>query len=83
MSRTGYVITYAGCPVLWCSTLQTEIALSKPEAECIALSKEMREVTPFMALMNKVHFILDIHLPNTVFCKLFKDNQSCIAVAYS
>ena len=23
MSRTGYVITYMGCPVLWCSNLQT------------------------------------------------------------
>ena len=23
MSYTGYVITYAGCPVLWCSKLQT------------------------------------------------------------
>ena len=24
----GYVITYAGCPVLWCSKLQAEINLS-------------------------------------------------------
>ena len=23
MSRTGYVITYMECPVLWCSKLQT------------------------------------------------------------
>ena len=23
MSRTGCVITYAGCPILWCSKLQT------------------------------------------------------------
>ncbi len=27
MSRTGYVILYAGCPIVWCSKLQTEIAL--------------------------------------------------------
>ena len=27
-SRTGYVITLAGCPILWVSKLQTEIALS-------------------------------------------------------
>jgi hypothetical protein len=32
-SRTGYVITHAGCPVVWHSKLQTEIALSSTEAE--------------------------------------------------
>ena len=37
MLRTGYVITYAGCKLLWCSKLQTEIALSAAEAEYIAL----------------------------------------------
>ena len=26
MSRTGYIITYVGCTVLWCSKLKTEIA---------------------------------------------------------
>ena len=34
-----------------------------------------------MVLMNEVCFIFDIHLPNPeVFCKVFKDNQSCIAI---
>ena len=28
MSCTRYIITYAGFPVLWCSKLKTEIALS-------------------------------------------------------
>ena len=32
-SRTGYVIMYANCPVLWASKLQMEIALSTVEAE--------------------------------------------------
>ena len=32
-SRTGFVITYAGCPITWASKLQTEIALSTTEAE--------------------------------------------------
>ena len=27
-SRTGYIIKYVGCSVLWCSKLQTEVALS-------------------------------------------------------
>ena len=33
MSCTGYIIMYAGCPVVWYSKLQTEIALSTMEAE--------------------------------------------------
>ena len=46
MSRMGYVITYAGCPVLWCSNLQTEIALSTTEEEYIALVQGIHEVIP-------------------------------------
>ena len=28
MLRTGYLIPYAGCPLIWCSKLQTKIFLS-------------------------------------------------------
>jgi hypothetical protein len=31
-SKTGYVIMYAGCPIIWVSKLQTEVALSTTEA---------------------------------------------------
>ena len=37
MSRVRYLITYAGCLVLWCSKLQIEISLSTTEAGYIAL----------------------------------------------
>ena len=37
LSRTVYVIMYAGCPLKWFSNLQTEIVLSKTESEYIAL----------------------------------------------
>ena len=44
----------------------------------------MHEVIPFMALMTEVSFIFDINVPNSeVFCRVFKDNQSCISVAES
>jgi hypothetical protein len=33
LSRTGFVICYANCPLIWCSKLQTEIALSTAKAE--------------------------------------------------
>jgi hypothetical protein len=43
-SRTGYVITYSNCPVIWASKLQTQVALSTTESEYIALSTALREV---------------------------------------
>jgi hypothetical protein len=38
LSRTGFVICYAYCPIIWCSKLQTKIARSTAEAEYIAMS---------------------------------------------
>jgi hypothetical protein len=52
LSRTGYVIRYAGCPIGWCSKLQSEIALSTAEAEYIALSQALREVIPLITLLD-------------------------------
>lgn len=50
LSRTGYIIMIAGCPLVWRSKLQTEIALSTTEAEYIALSQAMREVIPLVTV---------------------------------
>ena len=38
LSRTGFVVFYAGCSIFWASRFQTEIALSTAESEYIALS---------------------------------------------
>ena len=54
LSRTGFVIMYAGCPIHWMSKLQTEIALSTTEAEYIALSQALRDVIPMMALLAEI-----------------------------
>jgi hypothetical protein len=45
LSRTGYVVTFCGCPISWSSKLQTEIALLTTESEYIALSSATRELT--------------------------------------
>ena len=55
---------YAGCPVLWYSKLQTQIALSTAEAEYIALIQAIHDVIPFMEIMKEVTFIFDIRIPN-------------------
>jgi len=82
MSRTGFVIKYANCPIYWSSKLQTEIALSTAEAEYIALSSALREVIPLMTLMKEINEVIPLHidLPN-FYCKVWEDNQSCIAMA--
>lgn len=47
-SPTGYVILLAGCPVLWKSKLQTEIALSAMEAKYVALSQSCSGLFPLL-----------------------------------
>eukprot|EP00957_Ditylum_brightwellii_P003198 243697-Ditylum_brightwellii.AAC.1 len=42
-SRIGYIITYAGCPILWTSELQPLVTLIPTEAEHVAISTAARE----------------------------------------
>ena len=79
MSRTGYVINYANCPIIWCSKLQTEIALSTTESEYIALSQSLRDVLPLMKLLKEIrNTIPSEDKPPTVHCTIFEDNKGCI-----
>ena len=82
MSRTGYVIMFAGCPIFWSSKLQTEIALSTTEAEYVALSQAMREVLSLTDLMKELTCVLDFNTSKPDFyCQAFEDNRSTITVA--
>ena len=75
MSCTGYVIMYAGCSLLWCSKLQTEIASSTTEAEYIALSQAIREVIPMMTLLEEINEVFPIGKKTPkVHCKVWEDN---------
>ena len=82
LSRTGYIIYYAGCPVIWASKLQTEFALSTAEAEYIALSSAMREAVPLMELIKEIPktFKTNANKP-IVHCNVFEGNESAIAIA--
>jgi hypothetical protein len=66
---TGFVITYANCPIYWASCLQTEIALSIAKAEYIAMSSALCKVKPLMTLMKELHTIFPVHInkPNFSF----------------
>ncbi len=47
-SQTGYVVLYAGCPIIWVAKLQTEVVLSTTKAKYIALSQAMRDLIPLL-----------------------------------
>ena len=82
LSRTGFVIFYAGCPLLWSSKLQTEIALSTAEAEYISLSSGLREVIPLMTLLKEVAPLITVNTSSPIIhCKVYEDNKSCISMA--
>ena len=53
-SRSGFMIVFAGVPVMWKSKLQTETALSTMEAEIIALAACMRELIPIMDMIQEL-----------------------------
>ena len=38
-SRTGFMVTFSNCPLLWVSKLQTDIALSTLHYEYVELSQ--------------------------------------------
>ena len=84
-SRTGYIILYAGCPIVWQSKLQTQCALSTTEAEYISLSQSLRTVIPIINLIEemKSNNISTISTAPTVFCKAFEDNSGALELAKS
>ena len=82
-SRTWYIISIDGCPVLWSSKLQTETALSTMEAEYIALSTYLKKLIPLNCLVESVWNAvrLDINELITIKANLWEDNQGCTILA--
>ncbi|CAJ1959006.1 unnamed protein product [Cylindrotheca closterium] len=82
-SRHGYYITYAGCPIVWKSQMQTEVALSSTESEYTGLSYALREAIPIMNLFQEM---IDNGIPletskAKVHCKVFEDNSGALEIA--
>ena len=84
MSRTGYVIMYANCPIIWCSKLQTEITLSTTESEYVALSQSLRDVIPLLGLLGELKKVIPTEDSSPkIHCTVFEDNKGCIDLASS
>jgi hypothetical protein len=82
-SRHGYIIRYAGCPILWKSQLQTEVALSSTESEYTGLSYALRDAIPIMNLFKEMEQagIPIISSNAKVHCKVFEDNSGALEIA--
>lgn len=82
-SRHGYIINYAGCPLLWKSQLQTEVALSSTESEYTGLSYALRDAIPIMRLLREMQNRgYPIATANArVHCRVFEDNSGALEMA--
>ena len=82
-SRTGFLITFNNCPLLWVSKIQTEVALSTTEAEYIALSHSLREVIPLVRLLEEMQEkgIIKSNILQQIKCTVFEDNVGCVELA--
>jgi hypothetical protein len=82
-SRTGYIVNFAACPIVWTSKLQTQIALSTTEEEYSSLSKSLREAIPFMQLIREMNDkdITTYSVVPKVYCKAFEDNSGALETA--
>jgi hypothetical protein len=82
-SRTGFVITVNGCPLVWSSKLQEAIAMSTMMAEYYALSSAMREVLPLRALIQAVARGLGIpeETITTFQVTVWEDNEGALTLA--
>jgi len=84
-SRTGFVLTLFGCPIIWSSKLQTDITLSSTAAEYVAFSMAMRELLPMRALLQELNdkLGLDVVQGSLVRSTVFEDNQGCLSMVNS
>ncbi len=82
-SQSVWIFFYAGCPVIWASKLQTQVALSTTEAKYITMSQSLRDVLPIMFLVQEIFkkgFQVICTKPY-VYCKVFEDNSGALELA--
>ncbi len=82
-SQSGWIVFYAGCPIILASKLQTQVALSTTESEYIAMSLSLRDVLPIMFLVQEIcekGFQVICTKPY-VYCKVFEDNSGALELA--
>jgi hypothetical protein len=83
ISCKGYVIMYAGCPIIWASQLQTDFAMSTREAQYLALS--IAKYNTIIAISERDQEKENLQLPMDtipkVVCTVFEDNSGAVELA--
>ena len=85
-SRAGFVLTVAGCPIVWKSKIIHEICLSTLHAEYVALSMAVREFLPLKQLVKEILGEYEFETDKIKFMThstIFEDNQGALTVAKS
>ena len=85
-SRTGFVVTFANCPLLWVSKLQIDIDLSPLHYEYVALSHSGRALLPLKSISKEVIDNLGVYGEKLKFVSsstIYEDNNGAIVVATS
>ena len=80
-SRSGWIVFYAGCPIIWAS--RTQVTLLTTEAEYIAMSQSLQDVLPIMFLIQEMKekgFQVICTQPYVYF-KVFVDNSGALELA--
>jgi len=81
-SRTCYVLTFASCPLLWSSMLQSKVAFSTTEAKYIALSQATRDIIPLQNLLHEFASVTKLIVGQTItHSTIFEDNKGCVELA--
>ena len=76
MSPTGYIILFAGCPVIWVSKLQTVCQESSTESKYITLNQSLCDVIRVMELLKELIVHMSIKQVSPVInCMFFQDNN--------
>ena len=82
--RTGFVVTFSYCPLLWVSKLYRDIALSTLNSEYVALYHSVRALFPMKILIKEVIDNLGIDSGRLKFVSssnVYEDNNGSIVVA--
>jgi hypothetical protein len=81
-SGSGFVILFAGVPILWQSRLQTETALSTMEAEVNALAACMRGLIPIIDMVKELTQSVGLQAGDmNMNVSVHKDNMGALVLA--
>ena len=82
LPRTGYIIKFANCPIVWVSKMQTEISLSTTGAEYISLIQSMKDSIPLRYNMLEVSSVFGMKFDScNSYTITFEENKGAIKLA--